>query len=400
MRSEVSKIAITLFRTFLFCLLFLNAAQAQEIKVGAERFDQYIGLLRNKHIAVVANQTSVVGKSHLVDTLLSMNIDIVKVFAPEHGFRGKADAGEHFKDQKDAKTGLPILSLYGSKKKPTSSELANVDVVLFDIQDVGVRYYTYISTMHYMLEACAENDIDFIVLDRPNPHGFYVDGPVLDLKYQSFVGMHQIPLVHGLTVGELANMIVGEGWLKNEVTCNLTVITCEHYTHSMHYNIPIAPSPNLPNQRAVYLYPSLGLFEGTEISVGRGTDFPFQVIGNPDLKVGDYTFTPQPNEGASYPPFKGIKCNGLDLREKPVGVPEDTHSIYLNWLKVTYDNYEGDTPFFKKNNFFNLLAGTDQLRKQIEEGATIQAIRESWKPQLEAYKKMRKRYLLYPDFEE
>lgn len=391
-------------RNFAFIFTFIawafaSLVSAQTIQVGAEDTASYLHLLRSKNVAVVANQTSIAYNQHLVDFLLEQNVTIGKVFSPEHGFRGTGDAGEKINDQRDAKTGLPIKSLYGNHKKPSSKDLEKIDVVLFDIQDVGVRFYTYISTMHLVMEACAENNVKIIVLDRPNPNGFYVDGPVLNKKYESFVGMHPIPIVHGLTIAELANMINGEKWLKDGIQCDLTVVPCENYTHSTFYELPVAPSPNLPNQRSVYLYPSLGLFEGTEISVGRGTDRPFQQIGAPKLSVGDDYFTPQSTVGAKYPPYKNEKCRGFNLQNHPVAVPTDTQRIYLNWLKVTFENYEGTNPYFKKNGFFNLLAGTNQLRNQIEEGWSIEKIQNSWAEDLKKYKILRKKYLLYQDFE-
>lgn len=388
---------ITFILSFIIGLLPTHV-HSQTIQVGAEDTAAYFPLLRKKNIAVVANQTSRVFDMHLVDVLLNFNFSVRKVFSPEHGFRGVGDAGEKIEDQRDRKTGLPIKSLYGSSKKPSVRDLNGIDVVVFDIQDVGVRFYTYISTMHYVMEACAENNVQFIVLDRPNPNGFYIDGPVLDPKFKSFVGLHPIPIVHGLTVAELAVMINNEGWLENGVKCNLKVIECANYSHKDRYTLPVAPSPNLPNQRAIYLYPSLGLFEGTEISVGRGTDFPFQQIGAPELQAGENYFVPKPNMGSKYPPYLGEKCRGFDLRNHPIAVPSDTQGVYINWLKVTYNHYKGNQPYFKKNGFFNLLAGTNQLQSQIMLGTDLKAIQESWKEDLDRYSKLRKRYLLYEDF--
>lgn len=397
MIGEIRKIAVVL-------LMFLTLGQiafGQEgIVVGAERGAEYLPLLEGKKIGVVTNHTGRVGDMHLIDYLLAEGVDVVRVFAPEHGFRGSADAGEKVQNEVDPKTGLDVISLYGKRKKPAVQHIKDLDAVVFDIQDVGVRFYTYISTMHYAMEACAEQGKLFVVLDRPNPNGYYVSGPLLEPQFQSFVGIHPLPIVHGLTVGELAQMINGEGWLKGGMKVDLTVITCAGYHHSMHYALPIPPSPNLPNARSVQLYPSLGLFEGTEISVGRGTDFPFQVIGAPELAVGEFTFTPEPNEGAAYPPYKGKTCRGFDLRAAPRSVhTEKEPRLSLHWLKVCYENFEAERPFFKSNGFFDLLAGTDTLRKQIESGDDLSGIYKSWEAELIEYKKTRKRYLLYPDFE-
>ena len=363
----MSKLIKIPFITLIANLLLFVEGLPQEIKtnkdirVGADKTEVYLPLIQNKKVAIIANQTSITHGTHLVDTLLSLDISVKKVFAPEHGFRGMADAGEHIKSGIDKKTGLPTISLYGDNKKPKPADLADIDVVVFDIQDVGVRFYTYISTMHYVMEACAENNKQFIILDRPNPNGFYVDGPVLNSKHQSFVGMHPIPLVHGLTVGELAEMINEEGWLKNKIKCNLTVILCDNYSHADYYQLPIKPSPNLPNMNSVYLYPSLGMFEGTIVSVGRGTDFPFQVIGHPELKNTTFSFVPKPSNGAKDPMYNGKACYGFDLRE--IGVNEITNykKIYLNWLLGTYQNTPDKSTYFLKNNFFNLLTGNSVL---------------------------------------
>ena len=288
---------------------------SDEVRVGAEDVPSYLPLIQAKKVAIVANATSVVKGTHLVDTLLTLGVEVKRVFAPEHGFRGKADAGEHVNDEVDAATGLPIISLYGKNKKPSKEQLTEIQAVVFDIQDVGVRFYTYLSTLHYVMEACAENDIPLIVLDRPNPNGFYIDGPMMESGFESFVGLHPVPLVYGMTIGEYAQMINGEGWLANGASCDLTVVKCQAYDHEILYELPIPPSPNLPNMSSVYLYPSLALFEGTVVSVGRGTDFPFQVVGHPDFEPGPFRFTPAPNEGAKYPKLEGVKCKGLDLRE-------------------------------------------------------------------------------------
>ncbi|WP_187263291.1 exo-beta-N-acetylmuramidase NamZ family protein [Pontibacter beigongshangensis] len=370
--------------------------QPKPLQTGAAQTGRYLKLLQGKRVGLVVNQTSVIGKTHLVDTLLSHGIRITTIFAPEHGFRGEADAGAHIKDAKDTKTGLPIISLYGSNKKPLPEQLQNVDVVVFDIQDVGVRFYTYISTMHYVMEACAENNKPLLVLDRPNPNGHYVDGPVLELKKEttSFVGMHPIPLVHGLTVGELAKMINGEKWLGGQRQCQLTVIPVANYNHKMPYQLPVRPSPNLPNAQAILLYPSLGLFEGTNVSVGRGTSTPFQVIGSPFYKNKDFSFTPKPMPGAQDPPHKGKTCYGLDLTSA-----EQAQPFTLSFLLEMYHNSTNQDKFFLTSNFIDKLAGTTKLQEQIKAGKSEAEIEASWQADLAKYKTMRKRYLLYPDFE-
>jgi uncharacterized protein YbbC (DUF1343 family) len=366
------------------------------VKPGAERIGKYLELLNDKRIAIVANQTSTIGKTHLVDSLLGLGVNIIKVFGPEHGFRGNAGAGEKIKDNTDIKTGLPVISLYGKHRKPTPDDLKDIDIVVFDIQDVGVRFYTYISTMTYVMEACAENDIEFLVLDRPNPHGSYVDGPVLEPDYSSFVGMHQVPVVHGMTVGEYAQMVNGEGWLENGAKCNLKVIKVQNYTHNSYYKLPIPPSPNLPNMNAIELYPSLCFFEGTIISVGRGTNLPFQVIGHPDFQEGDYSFSPVDISGvAMNPKYKGKVCKGFDLSGYADTIVFEKR-LDLRWLIQMYKYFQGKDDFFI--SFFDKLAGTDKLRKQIIAGLTENEIRENWKPQLEDFKTIRKKYLLYPDF--
>ena len=324
-------------------------------------------------------------------------MNIVKVFSPEHGFRGSADAGEKVKNYKDKKTGLPIVSLYGNNHKPSPENMAGVDIVIFDIQDVGVRFYTYISTMHYVMEACAENNIKFLVLDRPNPNGFYVAGPVREEEYKSFVGMHPVPLVHGMTMAEYAKMINGRGWLKNKVKCDLIHILCEGYDHSSFYELPIRPSPNLPNMKSVYLYPSLGLFEGTFISVGRGTDFPFQTLGHPDMEHANFKFKPKSTEGAKNPPFKGKECMGHDLRKFNDMILLNYKGLYLYWLTGAYKDSPDKENFF--NHYFNTLAGNSSLRQQIIDGIDEDEIAKTWNNDLLEFKKIRRGYLLYPDFE-
>lgn len=368
--------------------------------VGANKTSELLPKLANKRVGIVANQTSVIFKSdesytHLVDSLVSLNVNVKTVFSPEHGFRGKADAGEIVKDGKDIKTGLPIISLYGKNKKPFPNQLENLDVVIFDVQDVGVRFYTYISTLHYVMEACAEANIPVIVLDRPNPNGHYIDGPILEKAFKSFIGMHPIPIVHGMTIGEYAQMINGEKWLKNEVQCDLTVISVDNYTHQTPYSLPIKPSPNLPNDQAINLYPSLCLFEGTPISIGRGTEQQFQVIGTPEyfLKRHLYSFTPKPNFGAKNPKHNGKECNGYNLTKEP-----RLSEIKLHWLLEfykTHQEYAPKTPFFNKNKFFSKLAGTNKLQQQIEAGMTEDEIKATWQEGLEAFAKIRAKYLMY-----
>lgn len=366
------------------------------LRLGAERTEVYLPVLEGKSVGIVANQTSVVAGTHLVDTLLSLGIDVRFVFAPEHGFRGNASAGAKIADSKDPKTGLPIISLYGSNYKPKPEMLEGLDVVIFDIQDVGTRFYTYISTMSYMMEACAENDIQMLVLDRPNPNGHYVDGPVLKKEFSSFVGLHEVPIVHGMTVGEYANMVNAEGWLKDSIKCSLTVIEMENYSRKDPYELPIAPSPNLPNQTAIYLYPSLCFFEGTEVSEGRGTDKPFQQFGYPKMPNGNTKFTPKSIEGvAKYPKLGNKKCNGLDLSDIPLDSLRNMRQLNLKWLISTYRSYPEKDEFFK-TNFFDKLAGSSELRKQIIAGKTADEIRETWQTELLQFKIKRKRYLIYP----
>lgn len=375
------------------------------IVVGANQTKLYLPLLKGNRVGVVANQTSVVFKEittssaasrndayvHLVDSLLALKVNVKKVFAPEHGFRGTADAGEVVKDGIDTKTNLPIVSLYGNNKKPSKEQLQDLDIVIFDIQDVGARFYTYISSLHYVMEACAENKIPVLVFDRPNPNGHYIDGPILEMEHQSFVGMHPIPIVHGMTIGEYAKMINGEKWLKNGVQCELTVIPIRNYNHQNAYSLPIKPSPNLPNDKSINLYPSLCFFEGTNVSAGRGTDSQFQIFGSPFLnaEVFPFEFIPKPNEGAKHPKHKNELCFGKDLRQT-----ENLSALHLDWLIEAYKNTADKSQFF--NNFFVKLAGTKTLQQQIEQGLTGEAIKATWSEGLEAFKKTRKKYLLYP----
>lgn len=366
---------------------------SQQIRTAAEQAELYLPLLEGKKIGVVGNQTSILPQSnskHLVDFLLENKVNVTKVFVPEHGFRGTADAGEKVDNSTDTKTGLPIVSLYGSNKKPSSSQIQDLDVVVFDLQDVGVRFFTYISTLHYVMEACAEQGKSLIVLDRPNPNGNYVDGPILKKGFESFVGMHPIPLVHGLSIGELAQMINGENWLKGGVQVDLTVIPVANWNHSMAYELPVKPSPNLPNALAIRLYPSTCLFEGTIVSLGRGTYYPFQVYGYPDARFGDFTFTPVSIDGMSKtPPHQDKLCYGRDLRRESPDQP-----FTLIYLLEAYEHSGMKEKFF--NSYFNTLVGTDELKKQILAGKTEAEIRETWQQGLTDYAQLRKKYLLYP----
>lgn len=383
-----------------------------EIKTGAENTAAYLPLLKDKKVGIVTNQTGIVtipaktggikndkgeyvgefkGKPEtisVVDFLLRQKINVQKIYAPEHGFRGTADAGEHVVDGKDSKTGLPIISLYGDNKKPKAEQLAGIDVLLFDLQDVGARFYTYISTLHYIMEACAENNIPLIILDRPNPNGSIVDGPILEKEYSSFVGMHQIPVLHGMTIGEYGQMINGETWLKNGVQCSLTVIPCLNYNRNTFYSLPVRPSPNLPNDQAVNLYASLCFFEGTNVSLGRGTNKQFQIYGSPDLPNTGFSFTPMPNEGAKEPPLKGKLCYGEDLSKAP-----KVTKLELKWLIKAYNETKDKSKFFIP--FFTKLAGTKKLQQQIEAGVPESDIRKSWEKGLADFKEMRKKYLIY-----
>ncbi len=387
---------------FIFILFFsilVNCScaqkQSQKIITGAENSKAYLPLLKNKKIGIVANPASIVKhQQHLVDFLLANSVDIKKIFSPEHGFRGTADAGEKIADGKDAKTGIPIISLYGSHKKPTTADLKGIDLIVFDLQDVGVRFYTYISTLHYIMEACAEQHIPLIVLDRPNPNCYFVDGAVLQPKYKSFVGMHPVPVVYGMTIGEYAQMINGEKWLKNGVQCSLKVIPIVGWNRNDNYKLPIKPSPNLPNSLAVTLYPSLCFFEGTVVSCGRGTDFPFQCFGHPKLPKGKFSFTPRSIIGASKnPKFKGIKCYGTDFRNISEIEFRKNKKLNLSFLITAHQQLKGKGTFF--NSFFVKLAGNNQLQKQIETGLTAKQIRESWQKELADFKVIRKKYLIY-----
>lgn len=372
-----------------------RAAQADDFKTGADNYENYLPLLKDKKVGVVSNQTGILTNgTHLVDFLVAQKIQIEKIFAPEHGFRGTADAGELIVDGKDSKTGLPIISLYGANKKPKPEQLQDLDVLVFDIQDVGARFYTYISSLHYIMEACAENHLPLIILDRPNPNGFIVDGPVLEKEFSSFVGMHPIPVLHGMTIGEYAQMINGEQWLHPStdsgqvVACDLKVIPCLHYNRNATYHLLERPSPNIPNDQAVNLYASLCFFEGTNVSVGRGTDKQFQIYGSPFLPKTGFSFTPKPNLGAKDPMHKDLICYGEDLSSA-----EAVNEIELKWLIKAYKNTEDKSKFFIP--FFTKLAGTKKLQQQIEAGFSERKIKKSWKTDLDRFKEMRKKYLIY-----
>ena len=385
----------------LLVLGFMAQAESQDLRFipkeqyvcGAQDTDNYLHLVEGKRVGVVANQTSLIGSTHLVDSLVALGVNVKRIFCPEHGFRGAADAGAKVTDGKDAKTGIEIASLYGKTKKPTDEMLKDIDIMLFYLQDVGVRFYTYISTLTYVMEACAEHDIRVVVLDCPNPNGFYIDGPILKAENTSFVGMHPVPIVYGMTIGEYGKMVNGEGWLKGAVHCELTVVSIPGYDRNAIYELPVKPSPNLPNWEAVYLYPSLCLFEGTIVSVGRGTDKPFQIFGHPALR-GDYTFTPKSMEGASKPMFEGELCRGLDLTEFSHGYASNTPQLHLEWLIDAYQQLtEKNYLFFKK--YFDLLAGDSILKQQIENRKSAEGIRASWVNDLENFKVIRSKYLIY-----
>lgn len=395
---------LTVFLLFMLGMISCSSAQTPanntevtsrtQIITGAERFKEYLPLLKNKRVALVVNQSSLINNEHLVDFLLAKNIKIQKIFAPEHGFRGNIDRGIHINNEQDEKTGLPIVSMYGKNARPSDAQMADVDIMIFDIQDAGARFFTYISSMNEAMEACAKNKVRFIVLDRPNPLGDYVDGPVRQEKFKSFVGMHPIPVVHGLTVGELAKMINGEKWLEDGKQCKLTVIKMKNYRHSMHYSLPVKPSPNLPNDLSIRLYPSLCFFEATEVSIGRGTQFPFQVIGYPDPDFGDSLFIPQDISGMQINPIQeGKVCYGIDLRNTKPETAFFTLKYIIDFAQKFRE--KGET-LVKNVQWFNLLAGNDILLKQINNGLSEKEIKDSWKKELNKYKKIRKKYLLYP----
>ena len=427
---ELSQMKISIFFGALLVNCLVSCAQTTKIPstnktvttnynnviTGAERMQVYLPMLKGKKVAIFANQTSIVGKTHLVDTLLKSGIKVVKIFGPEHGFRGDADAGEHVGDVADKKTGIPVISLYGNHKKPTAEDFKGVDVLIFDIQDVGVRFYTYISSLEYFMEAALEQHKPLLILDRPNPNGFYVDGPVLEKKFKSFIGMQPIPIVHGMTMGEYALMLAGENWLSEKanrinaynVTTTPTtdtpfhvqVIKIENYDHKTMYELPVNPSPNLKEMQSVYWYPSTCFFEGTVLSEGRGTDKPFQVFGHPTLPNNLYSFTPKPNEGAKNSKCFYQKCFGWNLAGSNKEVLQKIDGrIQLKYLLDAYQLFPGKDSFFLKNNFIDKLAGNDQLKEQVKKGLSEEAIRKTWAPGLNTFKAIRKKYLLYPDFE-
>ncbi|MDG1831491.1 MAG: DUF1343 domain-containing protein [Flavobacteriaceae bacterium] len=395
--SQLMKLNIIKFKSTFFLILisfsYLSFSQNNDkLTLGADQIEFFIDDLKGKNVAIVANQTSKIKSNkkhvHIIDSLLSLNINVKKVFSPEHGFRGIADAGEKVEDGIDLKTGLPIISLHGSNKKPTINQMKDIDVVIFDIQDVGVRFYTYISTLHLVMEAVAENNKKLIILDRPNPNGHYIDGPILENNFKSFVGMHPIPIVHGMTIGELGIMINKEGWLKNKINCDLKVIPIENYDRNIIYDLPEKPSPNLPNKKSINLYPSLCLFEQTPISIGRGTEMQFQIIGNPDWKKTDFKFKPKSMSGAKSPKHLNEICNGIDLRNSPL-----LNEINLEWIIYAYNKSKNKTSFFRSG--FNRLAGNDKLKEQIINGLSEKEIKLSWKKGIENFKSIRSKYLLY-----
>ena len=400
MRTKMRNI-IRFAMALLLAFGFVSNANSQSLRLipkeqyvcGAQDTDNYLHILEGQAVGVVANQTSMIGGTHLVDSLLTLGVNVKRIFCPEHGFRGAADAGAKITDGKDGKTGIEIASLYGKTKKPTPEMLRDIDVMLFYLQDVGVRFYTYISTLTYVMEACAENDIRVVVLDCPNPNGFYIDGPILKPENTSFVGMHPVPIVYGMTIGEYGKMVNGEGWLKNGVHCELTVVGVPGYDRNAIYELPVKPSPNLPNWESVYLYPSLCLFEGSIVSVGRGTDKPFQIFGHPAMR-GDYTFTPESKSGASKPLLEGQTCRGMDLTEFAHDYAVNPSQLHLEWVIDAYHQLsQNNYLFFTK--YFNLLAGDSVLRQQIENGKSAEGIRASWVDGLNEFKAIREKYLIY-----
>ncbi len=389
---------ITKYSAFLFLFLAFSACTQPPLKTlpktfktGAQQIDRYLPLLLNKNVALVVNHTSTIGNTHLADTLQKLGVNIVFIFAPEHGFRGTASDGEHVANNIDIKTGISLLSLYGKNVRPTIDQIKDIDIVVFDIQDVGVRFYTYPTTMHYVMEACAENGKKFIVLDRPNPNGHLIDGPVLNIKYRSMVGYNPVPVLHGLTMGELAKMINGEGWLRNNAKCNLQIIENKGYTHKMKYILPVAPSPNLPNQQSINLYASLCLFEAMDASVGRGTDKQFQIIGSADSTFGKFSFTPEPMPGSVNPPLKGKKCYGTDLRK----VQAENIGFSLKYVIEFLKKAKNKEKYINNIAHFDRLAGSDTLRKQLLAGISEKKIKVGWQKDLIDYKKMREKYRIY-----
>jgi len=386
---------VRLFAFLLISLFTYSCTESNQVTVpGANRIDEYRHLIENRKVAVVANQTSMIGQTHLVDSLINIGTDIKVIFAPEHGFRELAPDGNTIQNGSDPLTGIKILSLYGTRVKPSPEHLEDIDVLVFDIQDVGVRFYTYLSTLHYVMEACAENNVKCIVLDRPNPNGFYSDGNIADTAYRSFVAMHPVPVVTGMTIGEYARMINGEKWLDNGIQCDLTVIKCKNYTHNTLYELPVKPSPNLPNMTSIYLYPSICFFEGTNISLGRGTPYPFQMYGSPLLPDRGFSFTPERLPESTNPPLLGEKCYGVDLRDAIEDKLVPSPGINLQWIIDAYNDYPDKEDFFTA--YIERLAAGPELREQIQKGMTAEEIRASWEKGLEEFGKIRERYLLYP----
>ena len=374
------------------------------ILTGADQTDKYLGYLQNKRIAVLANPTTIIGKKHLVDSLIKRGINIVKAFGPEHGFRGKASAGINITDEKDATTGIKVISLYGSKRKPSVEDLSDVDLVVFDIQDVGCRFYTYINVLRDVMEACAENNKELLILDRPNPNGYMVDGPVLDMKLKSGIGQFPIPITHGMTIGEFAQMINGQKWLPNNLRCKLKIIPVKNYAHNMKYTLPVNPSPNLNTQQGIMLYPSTCLFEGTYLNHGRGTYTPFTVIGSPLLKGKyEFSFTPVGIKGMSETPlFANEICYGLNLQNIKVDSLRNTKRIAIKWIMELYKSFPEKSKFFDRSlssemGNIDFLVGVSDFKNQIIAGLTVKQIQNSWEPELSKYKMMRKKYLVYPD---
>ncbi len=371
-------------------------AENQRVIIGAEQIETLLHFICDKQTALVVNHSSLIGSTHLVDSLYDIGCCVTRIFAPEHGFRGGADAGETVADGQDIRTGIPIVSIYGNKKKPSCEDLEGIDVVVFDIQDVGARFYTYISTMFYMMEACAENGKQIIILDRPNPNGHYVDGPVLDMRFSSFIGIAPLPVVHGCTVGELARLFAGEYWTSHADQIDLQVIPCKNYTHNTPYDLPVGPSPNLPNTRAALLYPSLCFFEGTQVSLARGTAYPFQMVGHPEYPDSSFSFVPRRGFAARYPPQEGNVCYGMDFRDIPLDTLRRMDSLNLSILLDFFWRMPNQESFFLPNRFFDLLAGNNTLRQQIMDCKSEAEIRASWQYDLKLFKEIRKKYLLYP----
>lgn len=388
----------TIFALLLFCSVGFLSAQLNNIQIrpGAWQTGEYIPLISKGNVALVANQTSTIGSVHLLDTLLKSGVKITRVFGPEHGFRGNAANGEHVSSEKDPLTGIPVISLYGKHREPTDADLEGISTIVFDLQDVGVRFYTHLTTLHHIMNSCAEKNIQLVVLDRPNPNGYYTDGPILQPEYRSDVGIHPIPLVHGMTLGELAQMINGEKWLRNSLTCKLTVVKTQHWNHNRRYTLPVPPSPNLPTPESIIAYPTLGLFEGIDISIGRGTEHPFECFGAPWLNSAPYTFYPVEIPGKTMnPPYEDDTCHGYLIKDFAGNYLIDLRKLYLEWLVLLLEQYPDTDKNTFFNPFFDKLAGTDQLKKQLLSGIDADAIRETWKPGLEEFKTRRKPYLLY-----